>query len=87
MEGAVLESITQRLHVLLIVLGCRNLGPGDLRLSRDTVGTIMGKGVSGHAAVNDTLARQTRYVGDTWKGSTVLADRRKRRKGEHTSAT
>ena len=82
-----LESITQRLHVLLVILGCRNVGPGDMRLSGDTAGSITRKRVSGHAAVDDTLARQTRDIGDTREGSAVLADRRKRRQREHASAT
>jgi len=87
MERAVLESITQRLHVLLVILGCRNVGSGNMRLSRDTAGSITRKRVSGHAAVDDTLARQTRDIGDTREGSAVLADWRKRRQREHTSAT
>ena len=87
MEGAVLEPITQRLHVLLIVLRCRNVGSGDMRLSRDTAGSITRKSVSGHAAVDDTLARETGDVGDTGEGSTVLADRREGRQGEHASTT
>ena len=82
-----LESITQRLHVLLVILGCRNVGSGNMRLSRDTAGSITRKRVSGHAAVDDTLARQTRDIGDTREGSAVLADWRKRRQREHTSAT
>ena len=87
MEGAVLESIMQGLHVLLIVLGCRNVRPGDMRLRGDTAGSITRKRVSGHAAVDDTLARQTGDVSDTREGSAILADRRKRRQREHASAT
>ena len=87
MEGAVLESIMQGLHVLLIVLRCRNVRPGDMRLRGDTVGSITRKRVSGHAAVDDTLARQTGDVSDTREGSAILADRRKRRQREHASAT
>jgi hypothetical protein len=77
MEGAVIESVlTQHLHVLLILLECRKMGPGDVHLGRDTAGTITRKSVSGHAAVGDTPARQTRDVGDPGNGSTVLADPR-----------
>jgi hypothetical protein len=51
------------------------VGPGDVRLGVDTTGTITRQSVSGHAAVDDTLAKQTGDVGDTGEGSTVLADR------------
>jgi hypothetical protein len=87
MEGAVLEPVTQRLHVLLIILGCGNVGPGDMRLGGDTTRTITRKSVSGHATVDDTLARQTRDIGDPGNGRTVLADRREVRQGEHASTT
>jgi hypothetical protein len=38
MEGVVLESVTQRLHVLLIVLGYRDVGLGAMGSNRDTTG-------------------------------------------------
>ena len=55
--------------------------------SGDAAGAIMRQRVSGHAAVDDTLARETGDVSDTGDGGTVLADRREGCQGEHTSAT
>jgi hypothetical protein len=83
----VLQSITHRLQVLLVVLGHGDVGPRDMSLCGDTVYAVARQGVSGHAAVDNTLARQTRDVCDTREGSAVLADRREWRQGEHTSAT
>jgi hypothetical protein len=45
------------------------------------------QGVSGHAAMDNTLSGQTGDVGDTGEGSAVLADRREGRQGEHASTT
>jgi ribosomal protein L3 len=81
-KGSVLESVVYRLHVRLV-----SLGPGDMRLGRDTSGAITRHSVSGHTAVNSTLARKAGDVGDTGDGSTVLADRREGRQGEHASTT
>jgi hypothetical protein len=83
----VLEPVTQRLHVLFVILGPRNVGSGDMRLRRDTAGTLGGQRVSGHAMVDDTLAGQTGDVRDTGDGSAVLADRRERRQRKHASTT
>jgi hypothetical protein len=83
----VLESVTQRLHVLLVVLGHGKRGAGRCALVQRYSGTVTRQSVSGHAAVDDTLARQTGDVGDTGEGSTVLADRREGRQGEHASTT
>ena len=84
---AVLNCITQRLHVLLVLLEYGNVGMRAMHSSRDATGTIMRQRESGHAAVDDTLARETGDVGDTGEGSTVLADRREGRQGEHAFAT
>ena len=84
---AVLKCITQRLHVLLVVLGYRNVGLRTVHSSRDAAGTITRKREPGHAAVDDTLSRQTGDVGDTGEGSTILADWREGRQRKHASAT
>ena len=82
-----LKCITQRLHVLLVVFGYGNVGLRAMHSSRDAAGTITRKRVSGHAAVDDTLAKETGDVGDTREGGTILADRRERCQGEHASTT
>ena len=83
---ALLKCITQCLHVLLVVLGYRNVGLRAMNSSRDAAAAVTRKRESGHAAVDDTLARETGDVGDTGEGSTVLADWRERGQGEHASA-
>ena len=71
---AVLKCITQRLHVLLVILGYGNVGLRAMHSSRDAAGTITRKRISGHAAVDDTLARETGDVGNPGEGRTILAD-------------
>ena len=63
-----LESVAHRPHLLFAVLGHAKVGPGNVSLWRDTVCAIARQGVSGHAAVNDTLAKQTGDIRDTWEG-------------------
>ena len=80
------KSVAYRLQILVLILGYGNVG-GSMRLCRDTAGTIAGQSVSGHAAMDDTPSRQAGDIGDTGDGSTVLADWRERRQGEHASTT
>ena len=82
-----LESITYRLHVLVVVLGHRNVVRGAVRLRRYTVGTVTRQSVSRRAALDNTFSGQTGDVRDTGEGSTVLADRREGRQGKHASTT
>ena len=82
-----LESEAYRLHVLVLILGQADVGPGGMRLCRYTTGTVVRRSISRHAKVNDTLARQTRNVGDTGDGGAVLADWREGRQGKHASTT
>jgi hypothetical protein len=82
-----LQSVTHRLHVLLVILGRGKVRPRDVSQCRDTVCAVARQGVPGHAAVDNTLARQTGDVGDAGEGSTVLADRREGRQGKHASTT
>jgi hypothetical protein len=83
----VLECVTQRLNVLLVVLGHGDVRLGAVSLCRDTVCAVARRGVPGHATVDNTLARQTRDVGDPGEGSAVLADPREGRQGEDASTT
>ena len=82
-----LESITYRLHELVVVLRCGDVGLGDVRLGRDAAGIVTGQSVSGHAASDNTLAGETRDIRDTGECTAVLADRRQWRQGEHASTT
>jgi hypothetical protein len=83
----VLESVAYRLHIPLVILWRGNVGLGDVCSDRDTASTVTRKSVSGHAAVDDTLARQTGDVGNAKDGSTVLANRREGRQGEDAPTT
>jgi hypothetical protein len=63
------------LHVLLVILEHGAVGPGDMSLCMNAVCAVARQGISRHAAVDDTLARQTGDICDTIEGSAVLADR------------
>ena len=69
------------------MFGCDNVGLRGVGLDRDAAGAVTRHSVSGHAASDNTLARETRDVRDTGECTAVLADWRVGRQGEHASTT